>query len=457
VLRGGVGFVNHARVAQKDPSAVASEVTLQKLRAALAAAEARAEVAEARASALEDLIALVPATLVEYEHDPSTGQFRPRVISGAGMTSIFGYSVDEALNDPEFFSKRIHPEDAPRVAAEVMVFLEKGESHLAPHRMGRKDGGYTWVETHFMYMREEDRPATLHALMFDVTERVRTENELRESLASERKLRHRLDGFVASVPGIVWESYFERNPGKTRLDFVSESVEAITGYTVEEWNQPNFWLEIVISEDKEHAQREAYRLAALGSGTSSYRWRTKDGRTIWVTTQMTAIRDEAGRLIGLRGITMDVTETKRAEAEAADVRLRESVLRAHEESLLALSTPLVPIDDDVLAMTLVGHLDERRAERVLSTLLEGVTRTGARVVILDVTGVPEVNDQTADLLLRAARAVRLLGAEVVLTGIRPEVARTLVTIGSDLGSIVTKSTLKSGIAYALTKKNTLKR
>mgnify|MGYP000721114401 CR=1 FL=1 len=108
-------------------------------------------------------------------------------------------------------------------------------------------------------------------------------------------------------------------------------------------------------------------------------------------------------------------------------------------------------------MTLVGNVDERRADRVLSALLEGVTRTSARMVILDVTGVPEVNEQTADSLLQAARAVRLLGAEVVLTGIRPEVARTLVTIGANLGSIMTKSTLKSGIAYAMSQKKAMKR
>lgn len=435
---------------------VENDETVEQLRAALAAAEARALAAEARVSALDRLVALVPGTLVEYDQDMATGLFRPTIIGGAGATSMFLCSNEEVLADPDFFTNNLHPEDAPVVMSGVMGFLEKGESHLLPHRMRRKDGDYVWLETHFMYGRENGQ-GKLHAIMFDVTERIKAEHEQLAILAREQKLRQRLDGFVSSVPGIVWESYFEASRDSTRLDFVSDSVESITGYTIEEWLQPHFWLEMVVPEDREHAQRETSRIYEVGNGVSSYRWRTKDGRIIWVTTQMTAIRDEAGAVIGLRGITMDVTEEKRVEAEIAEARLRESVLQAHEESLLALSTPLVPIDDDVLAMTLVGNVDERRAGRVLETLLDGVTRTSARMVILDVTGVPEVNEQTADSLLRAAQAVRLLGAEAVLTGIRPEVARTLVTIGANLGSIMTKSTLKAGIAYAMTQKKSFKR
>jgi anti-anti-sigma factor len=124
-------------------------------------------------------------------------------------------------------------------------------------------------------------------------------------------------------------------------------------------------------------------------------------------------------------------------------------MRAREESLLSLSTPLVPIDDDVLAMPLVGALDPRRMEKVLEALLEGVERRGARAVILDVTGVPQMDGQTAEALVRAAQAVGMLGAEVVLTGIRRDVARTLVDLGTGLKRIMTCSTLKAGIAHVM--------
>ncbi len=431
--------------------------TIESLRAELKAAEERAQLAEERAAVLEDLIALVPGVVVEFEQEPS-GSFRPTFVGGIGIQGFLGYSTEDSQATPQFLTSIIHPDDRDRADAESFRFFQDGESHLSPHRLIRKDGGHTWVDTHFMYLPPaEGRPGKLHSVVFDVNRRARAEQNAQESLLKERALRVRLDGFVANVPGIVWETYFVENPSLQQSNYVSDMVESLTGYTAEEWKAPHFWLAIIHPDDRAQAEGDAHRVTEEGGGSSTYRWTTKDGRTVWVNSRMTAIRDASGATIGLRGVTMDITELKLVEVERADARLREEVLKAQEESLLALSTPLVPIDDDLLAMTLVGGLDERRASRVLTTLLEGVTRTGARTVILDVTGVPEVEAQTAELLVRAAKAVSLLGAEVVLTGIRPEVARTLVELGAELGTIVTKGTLQAGIAHAMRARNGLSR
>jgi anti-anti-sigma factor len=109
----------------------------------------------------------------------------------------------------------------------------------------------------------------------------------------------------------------------------------------------------------------------------------------------------------------------------------------------------VPITDDIVAMPLIGQLDERRMERVMAALLDGVAAKGTRFAILDVTGVPFVDAAVARSLVGVARAVQLLGARVILTGIRPDVARTLAQMDTDLGGIVTRSTLKDGIAFAM--------
>jgi PAS domain S-box-containing protein len=146
-------------------------------------------------------------------------------------------------------------------------------------------------------------------------------------------------------------------------------------------------------------------------------------------------------------IVHDLTERKRAEAER--VRLQEQIIGAQAATLAELSTPLIPINDEVLAMPLIGAIDTQRAQQVLGALLQGIERSRARIAILDITGVPVVDTQVAKTLLIAAHGVRLLGAEIVLTGIRPEVAQTLVGLGIDLGSVVTRSTLQSGIAYAM--------
>jgi rsbT co-antagonist protein RsbR len=150
----------------------------------------------------------------------------------------------------------------------------------------------------------------------------------------------------------------------------------------------------------------------------------------------------------LASMLVDVTERKRAEkALRQSIALEETIL-AQNAVLAELSTPLIPISDQIVAMPLIGSVDSRRAQQVIETLLQGIATSGAQIAILDITGVPVVDTQVADALIRAAQAVKLLGAEVVLTGIRPEVAQTLVGLGTDLRGIVTRSSLQSGIAYA---------
>jgi anti-anti-sigma factor len=146
----------------------------------------------------------------------------------------------------------------------------------------------------------------------------------------------------------------------------------------------------------------------------------------------------------LPGVLRDTVE--RGDALA---RARDEIIHAQEAALLELSVPLIPISDTMMVMPLIGSIDSRRAQQVIETLLQGIASNAARLVILDITGVPLVDTQVANTLIRTAQAVKLLGAEVVLTGIRPEVAQTLVGLGVDLSGIVTRSTLQNGIAYGL--------
>jgi rsbT co-antagonist protein RsbR len=143
----------------------------------------------------------------------------------------------------------------------------------------------------------------------------------------------------------------------------------------------------------------------------------------------------------------DLTEQKRAENERAV--LQEEVIAAQRLALRELSTPLIPISDEVVVMPLIGAIDSTRVQQIMETLLEGITAHQADVAILDITGVQVVDTQVADALLRTALAVKLLGAQVVLTGISPVMAQTLIHLGADLSMIVTRSNLQEGIAYAL--------
>ncbi|WP_434040791.1 MULTISPECIES: PAS domain-containing protein [Sorangium] len=159
------------------------------------------------------------------------------------------------------------------------------------------------------------------------------------------------------------------------------------------------------------------------------------------------VRNERGELTGVGGVVREDTDLRRAEAERA--ALQEQIIAAQQEALRELSTPLIPLADGVLAMPIVGTMDGARAGQIMETLLTGISSQRAHTAILDVTGVRAVDALVAHALTRTARAAQMLGARVVLTGIRPEVARALLELGADLSGIITLGTLQSGIAHAL--------
>jgi PAS domain S-box-containing protein len=166
------------------------------------------------------------------------------------------------------------------------------------------------------------------------------------------------------------------------------------------------------------------------------------GQTKWFLGSITPMAEGRALFIG-----RDNTERKHIE-QALRGRLEE-VIRIQAAALAELSTPLIPISDDIVVMPLIGVLDSQRVQQVMSSLLTGISERRAHVAILDITGVSVVDTQVANALIRAARAARLLGATVVLTGIRPEVSRTLVGIGVDLEDIATHGTLQSAISHAM--------
>jgi PAS domain S-box-containing protein len=145
----------------------------------------------------------------------------------------------------------------------------------------------------------------------------------------------------------------------------------------------------------------------------------------------------------------DITERKRAEEVTLQNILKEELIRAQAAALTELSTPLIPLSDDVVVMPLIGLVDARRTQEIMETLLKGITERRARTAILDVTGIRVVDAEVANGLIRAAQAAQLLGAQVMITGIRPDIAQSLVSLGSDLKGIITHGTLQSGIAFAM--------
>jgi len=128
---------------------------------------------------------------------------------------------------------------------------------------------------------------------------------------------------------------------------------------------------------------------------------------------------------------------------------REQVIADQAEQLLELSTPVVKLWDGILGVPLVGTLDSARTQVVMETLLQTLVDTGSRFAVIDITGVSAVDTEVAQHLLKTVMAARLMGTECVISGVRPQIAQTIVTLGIEFGDIVTKANLADALAYAL--------
>ncbi|RPD83885.1 STAS domain-containing protein [Luteimonas sp. 100069] len=130
-------------------------------------------------------------------------------------------------------------------------------------------------------------------------------------------------------------------------------------------------------------------------------------------------------------------------------KTREAVIQRQQEEMLELSTPVVKLWDGVLALPMIGTLDSQRTQVVMESLLQRIVETGAEIAIIDITGVPTVDTLVAQHLLKTVTAIRLMGADAIISGVRPQIAQTIVHLGLDLQGIVTKANLADALALAL--------
>jgi rsbT co-antagonist protein RsbR len=135
------------------------------------------------------------------------------------------------------------------------------------------------------------------------------------------------------------------------------------------------------------------------------------------------------------------------------IKGREDVIFRQTDEITQISTPVIRLWDGILALPIIGTLDSSRTQIVMENLLQEIIDTGSSIAILDISGVPAVDSLVAQHLIKTVSATRLMGAECIISGIRPEIAQTVVHLGIDLSSIITKSTLASALKLALTMQN----
>lgn len=140
------------------------------------------------------------------------------------------------------------------------------------------------------------------------------------------------------------------------------------------------------------------------------------------------------------------------------IKGREEVILRQTDEITEISTPVISVWEGILALPIIGTLDSQRTQVVMENLLQQIVDTNSSIAILDISGVPAVDSLVAQHLLKTIRATRLMGAECIISGIRPEIAQTIVHLGIDLSGIITKASMASALAYAFSKTNlTVKR
>jgi len=182
--------------------------------------------------------------------------------------------------------------------------------------------------------------------------------------------------------------------------------------------------------------------------------------TIWVQTDKIPFCNAQGDIIGIIGFTIDITERKRAEEELnmlnkqltneiAEGKRREKIIAQQTHEILELSTPVLQIMDGVVVAPLIGTIDSERTQQFMERFLGTIVKTNSPVALVDITGVPTLDTKTAQHLIEAVTAATLLGTKVIVTGVSPAIAQTLVHLGIDLPDITTKSSLSAGLKVAL--------
>ncbi|MGK3961490.1 PAS domain-containing protein [Sorangium sp. So ce1667] len=336
------------------------------------------------------------------------------------------------LDDPQAATTG-HAEAFLRALAGEVVTLPAVSYEVEPGAL-YAEKRKVWTEPSYASFEDASGNRFVVVVSLDVTARV-------ESDAQRRRGAALLEAFIQNAPMLM---YARDTEGRHTL--VNAPVAAHLGKSREElMGKTQYELFPAPIADRFTAQDRA-AMASSQPITVEDVLELADGTHVYMTTKF-ALRDEEGRVSGCGGISTDITERVRGEERSR--QLQQKMLLVQQETIRAISTPLLPIADGVLVAPLVGELTRERGAQFTETLLEGISSQQARITILDVTGVPQAGPDVTDALIRAARSARLLGAEVVLTGIRPSVAQALVELGADLGGIVTRATLERGVTYAL--------
>jgi len=289
------------------------------------------------------------------------------------MAAILGYDSPEELVATITDVTRqlyVHPEDRDRVA---QLQAEHGVVHAFEFEAYRRDGEKVWLSVNRRSARDGSGAEIYReGSIEDITTRKRAQEEKDKLNAEIEDQRQRLKDVVGSVPGVVWEAYGNPDAATQRINFVSDYVETMLGYSVEDWlSTPNLWLTIVHPDDREEAGRVAGEAFASGKGsTQEFRWLAKDGRAVWVESNYVVVSDEEGQPLGLRGVTIDITERKRAERALRESEARKrAILQSALDCIVTMDHDGLVVDWNPAAERTFGYLSKDAIGKEMAELI----------------------------------------------------------------------------------------
>lgn len=369
-----------------------------------------------------------------FLHDFETGAI---LDVNQGTAEMFGYTYEEILRlNLEHMSANETPYTAADAARMVQKAVEIGPQFFE-WRSKRKSGELFWSEVSLTCLTLDGQKRVL-AVVRDISERKQAEVEREQMLKELRRLAAVLDNTPDMISMIDLEGkIIYTNPAG--LAMIGRDGHDVTSLKITDVHPPEVGQRTV----------EEHLPAIMKHGLHSWEnvLQHIDGHTIPVSQVSMLIRNGEGEPEAMATIIRDLSAQKQAETEQE--RLQQEIIDAQRRSIQELSTPIIPVMDRIIVMPLIGSIDTMRARDIMRTLLSGIRENRAKVVIMDITGVPLVDSGVANHLNKTIQAARLKGARTIITGVSDAVAETVVDLGIDWGDVETLADLRTGLLVAL--------
>ncbi len=352
------------------------------------------------------------------------------------------YAQDLGITPAEIAGKTdydFHPTElADQYRADDKAVLNSGEDKDVeePYML---EGRQHWIHTIKLPIRDEQgRVTSVLGMFWDITEQKQADTE-REQLLARLNL---LSTIVENTTDLVAAADME-----SHIIYVNPAGMAMMGRTGQDYTQMTIAdvhpPELYASLRKNHLDIVKEKGFHVWEGAVQ----NINGSPIPVSQLTTILRDSTGKLIGYGTVMRDIRQQK--EIEAAQARLQEEIILAQQNALKELTTPIIPLMEQIIVMPLIGSIDSLRAKDLTRALLQGIGQYRAKVVILDITGVPIVDSGVASHLNKTIQTARLKGARIIITGVSDAVAEAVVDLGIDWSNLETVRDLQTGLTQAL--------